>query len=541
MPTKFKRSKRVLDLGALGFITALDLSPQGGNRPTCTYIGGLPYALPPTGQFRFRPPRPLPRGFHYGPHNNPGSYVGSAALCPQPTHLKKPDLSLVDEDCLQLNIWIPSGAKPKDGWPVFFYIHGGWLQFGTANLGPDVVANLMHETPFKAVVVAPAYRLNLFGFLAGRELESEAQNNGETVGNMGFWDQRTALEWVKWNANVLDIDPTKITVAGYSAGAHSTFQQLAHDLDRPEDERCIGRVIMWSNGPGVQAKSLPEHHEQFEELLSRLGIDLKLSGEERLRRLRGLPVQKLVDVQSKMTISEFRALNDSAFISERVHQSINDGTFAQKCKARNIKILNGECSEEWYMYGSWRAPGDSYDKVYTRMVADYPERTVKILMPLYFPNKSLPSEYKDWRDAFGKIYADMQVYALERGFASKLNENGFKAGQDLLRYRVEWRAKCVQLPPEWGVTHSSDIAIWFWGYGWGHGLTKKEKKMLAPLNSIFASFVNFEDVQWSVKDPRKQLYLDSKGRLDMTDDTRFDHGVKLWQALTTEQSPAAKL
>ena len=480
MSTKFKTSPRTFSLGQLGVITALDLTPHGYDQPVSTYIGGLEYALAPTGEYRFRPPRHLPRDFSYGSATKPGSYVGQTNYCPQPSSALYPDRDGGDEDCLQVNVWIPHGPQPDGGWPVLFWIHGGWLQCGNANMPPTVVANLMHETPFKAIVVMPSYRLNLFGFLASPELEAQARKRGETVGNMGFWDQRMALEWTKRNARSFGGNNSKITVAGNSAGSHSSFQQLAYDLDRPKAEQCIGRVIMFSNGPGVKAKGINEHGKQFNEPLTRLNINLDLTAEEKLKRLQALPTETLVAVQNKMTLSEFRALSDGTFINQQLHQSINNGTLAKKCKARGINILNGECSEEWNMYAAWRTPSDSYDSIYTRLVADYSERVVAKLAPLYFPGKKLPAKYKDWVDAFGKVYADMQVYATERGFANALHENGFTTGKDLLRYRIEWRAKCVQLAPEWGVTHSSDMAIWWWGSGHGKGLPEEEKKMVAP-------------------------------------------------------------
>lgn len=97
-----------------------------------------------------------------------------------------------------------------------------------------------------AIIVMPAYRLNLFGFLASKELQAEAEKHGETVGNMGFWDQRTALEWTSKNIKYFGGDASNITVGGYSAGSHSAFHQLAHELYFvPDDKAIIKRCIMW--------------------------------------------------------------------------------------------------------------------------------------------------------------------------------------------------------------------------------------------------------------------------------------------------------
>jgi carboxylesterase type B len=107
------------------------------------------------------------------------------------------------------------------------------------------------QSAFRAIIVAPAYRLNALGFLCSRELQAEALANEETAGNLGFWDQRLALEFISAHISAFDGDPNNITVGGYSAGSHSSFQQLAHELYYvPDQEAIIKRIIMWSNSPG---------------------------------------------------------------------------------------------------------------------------------------------------------------------------------------------------------------------------------------------------------------------------------------------------
>ena len=70
----------------------------------------------------------------------------------------------------------------------------------------------------QAIVVTPAYRLGVFGFLYGSELERDAESANETTGNHGFWDQRLALEWTRDMAGSLGGNSSNLTIAGYSAG-----------------------------------------------------------------------------------------------------------------------------------------------------------------------------------------------------------------------------------------------------------------------------------------------------------------------------------
>jgi len=111
----------------LGHVEDLTLITVNG-KPALRYFGGLPYALPPIGPYRFRTPRKLLQYYTYGTLSCPGRFTGAAGVCHQPKKRNPPDQSLLTKDCLQLNIWIPTGEVPDGGWPVLFYIHGGYLQ-----------------------------------------------------------------------------------------------------------------------------------------------------------------------------------------------------------------------------------------------------------------------------------------------------------------------------------------------------------------------------------------------------------------------------
>lgn len=529
------KETHIYDAGPLGWIEGVTLTEPSSGRPLSHYFGGLPYALPPTGPYRFRQARPLPDRFRYGTKKSPGRYTRGAATCPQPGFRQAPDESEWDEDCLQLNIHIPAGTPPPSGWPVFFYIHGGFLQWGSCNTTPEALTSLLSETAFRAIIVAPAYRLNALGFLASRELQAEANLLGEPVGNQGFWDQRLALEWTAENISHFHGDPDNVTVGGYSAGSHSTFQQLAHELYFvPDNKAIIKRVIMWSNSPGVQPKSIAEQQTQFDELLARLNISSSASASEKLEGLRKVRPHDLIEATERMNIHEFRATSDGAFISKNSIAHINNGDFAKRMKARGIRLMNGECRDEHNLYRAWRTPQPSYEAVYARLCADYPEQAVKKLMQLHCGSeRHLPRGSNDWQDAFGKLYAAMQVHDLERGFHKALMDGGLIPGKDLLRYRFNWRTKKSfdSIPADWGVTHSTDMSIWFWGEDYANGLTHEEKRILKPWNDAFSAFVKGEDVKWGTVSVKEMLRLREDGKTDVWRDDRWEDGLKVWHAV----------
>nr|AMB48855.1 carboxylesterase [Fusarium camptoceras] len=523
------------DAGRLGHIQGVTLSLQH-KEPLLHYFGGIPYALPPTGEYRFRAPRNLPNEFKYGTVSNPGVFTGGTAICPQPPGRTPQNKTLFNEDCLQLNIWVPAEPVPKEGWPVCVYFHGGFLQVGSANWCPGSLVPLLTESAFKAIMVFPAFRLNAFGFLASEELSEEAKRNGEPSGNMGLWDQRAALEWTYKNISVFGGSPSNITAAGYSAGGFSAFQQLAHELycvPKAEGIGIIRRVVMLSNGPGVTPKALVEHQKQFDEYLAKLGISNDLPSAEKLKMLRSLPFQKLVDFQSDMKIHEFRLLNDGTFLPMDLMLKVDQGDFGKRMKERGIKILSGECKDEHTIYRTWRTPENSYDDVYSRLCAEFPESAARKVMKHYCgPNKSLPSYYQDWKDFFGQIYANLQVHGLQRGLLNGLFLGGLLPGVDLLRYRIDRRLECISetFPVELGVTHSSDVPIWFWGAN-SSGLTKEEKTWLEGWNKGFASFVKGEETAWGPNHYKEMRRWRSDGETDVWIDNKWEEGLDLWNVL----------
>lgn len=399
----------------------------------------------------------------------------------------------------------------------------------------------LSDSPTRCIVVAPAYRLNLFGFLSSPELLQACPDFGV---NLGFWDQRLALQWTWENISYFGGNPSNITLSGYSAGAHSVFHQLAYDLGVPDKKAIVKRALLLSNGPGVQPKSLKESQEQFNEFLAALDISLSLRPSEKLKKLRAMPARALIEACNKIKIHQFRAVTDGTFVRHDLLKELDNGKFAQRLKHRNVKIMMGECSEEHFLYGNWKPPQAGFDNLFHRLQADYPRASVEVLMKHYFPDRRLSNKYKSWGDAFGHIYADVQIHALERGMSNALIRHG--AGDLLYRYRIEWRAQCVdkKIPKKYGPTHTTDLPIWFWGNG--EELTVDEKKVITEaFQTPLSRFLTGEEVQWGTKDSAQIRTLKGDGRVVIEDDERMQEGLDLWTALskveTVRQTRDSKL
>lgn len=395
----------------------------------------------------------------------------------------------------------------------------------------------LSDSPTRCIVVAPAYRLNLFGFLSSPELLEACPDFGV---NLGFWDQRLALQWTWENISYFGGNPSNITISGYSAGAHSVFHQLAYDLGVPDKKAIVKRALMLSNGPGIQPKPLAESQEQFIELLTALSIPLSLAPSEKLARLRAVPARTLLEASTHLPTHQFRAVTDGSFVRPSLLHDLASGSLAQRLTRRGVSIMMGECSQEHFLYGTWKPPAPGYDALSRRLGADYPRAAVQVLMKHYFPERGLPRRFSSWGEAFGKVYADVQIHALQRGMADALCRHG--AGGLLYRYRIEWRAECVdrKVPVKYGATHTTDLPIWFWGNG--DKLTAGEKGIIAEaFQKPLGQFLRGEEVAWGTGSEMQIRTLKEDGRVVIEDDEGLKEGLELWNALGTPQPPRAKL
>ena len=116
-----------LDLQFRGYIEGLTYLDDASH-PQCHFFGGIPYALPPIGDYRFRKPRALPPCYRYGTKINPARFVDGCGVCPQIlTDKLRKSVSACEEDCLQANVWIPAGKAPDGGmWMWYFLLKGGF-------------------------------------------------------------------------------------------------------------------------------------------------------------------------------------------------------------------------------------------------------------------------------------------------------------------------------------------------------------------------------------------------------------------------------
>jgi para-nitrobenzyl esterase len=190
---------------------------------------GIPFAAPPMGELRWRPPEPAA---HWTGTRKADTF---APACMQ-VGVSMPGETppAVSEDCLYLNIWAPSKTA-HEHLPVIVWIYGGGYINGSASM-PLYWGDKLAQRD--VIVVTIAYRLGPLGFLALPELTRESPQHSS--GNYGLLDQIAALQWIQRNIAAFGGDPKCVTIAGQSSGSISVSILMASPLAKGLFQRAIG-------------------------------------------------------------------------------------------------------------------------------------------------------------------------------------------------------------------------------------------------------------------------------------------------------------
>jgi para-nitrobenzyl esterase len=219
--------------------------------PDVRVFKGIPYAAPPTGDQRWRAPKPAPKwdGVRKADTFSPVCMQGNTG----------------NEDCLYLNVW--TGAKAAgEKRAVMVWIYGGGYYTGS---GSQAMYDGEALAKKGAVIVTINYRLGEFGFFSYPELTTESDRRG--AGNFGVMDSIAALQWVQRNISAFGGDPKRVTVFGESAGAGLIANLLTTPQSRGLFERVIGESSAWSTVTVSPLPTLAEAEAKGEKIAQSLG------------------------------------------------------------------------------------------------------------------------------------------------------------------------------------------------------------------------------------------------------------------------------
>jgi para-nitrobenzyl esterase len=263
------------------------------------YFLGIPYAAPPVGPLRWKPPQP-PRPWtgvrpavKFGPRAMQGHIYDDMVF-----RDKGPS-----EDCLYLNVWAPANASSAR-LPVMVWIHGGGYIAGASSEPRQDGTNLCK---LGVIVVSMNYRMGVFGFFAHPELAAESPQ--KATGNYGLLDQVAALQWVKQNIAAFGGDPDNVTIFGESAGSYSVCALMASPLTQGLFNRAIGEsgALFSKIHPPATAIEAERNGLKF--------ADTNF-GTTKLAKLRNLSAKQLLRAATKAPHDSFRPDIDGYFLPE---------------------------------------------------------------------------------------------------------------------------------------------------------------------------------------------------------------------------------
>jgi para-nitrobenzyl esterase len=274
-----------------------------GGDGTVRIFLGIPYAAPPAGGLRWRPPQPSLKwdGVRKADSFCPACMQIQAHSHPPWTEEFMSQDSL-SEDCLFLNIWTPASTT-ADKLPVLVYIYGGGFSEGS---GSVKVYNGEQLAKKGIIVVTINYRLGILGFLAHPELTAESPDSAS--GNYALLDQIAALKWVRNNITAFGGDPSRVTIAGQSAGAMSVNMLIVSPLAKglfhraiAESGSSLGRMTMQS------LKDVEAAGVKF----------MESKGAKSIADLRAMRYEQLIAVPESQTPVRFFSSNiDGYFLNE---------------------------------------------------------------------------------------------------------------------------------------------------------------------------------------------------------------------------------
>ena len=282
---------------------------------------GIPYAEPPVGPLRWKPPQPATKWHGVRTATSFGNRcIQSGGYA---------DMIFRDagesEDCLTLNVWTPLHAKPGK-LPVMVWIFGGGFVVGGTSEARQDGEHLAHKG---VLVVSMNYRLGIFGFFAHRELAGESPQHA--AGNYGLLDQTAALQWVHRNIAAFGGDPQNVTIFGESAGSSAVSALVASPLAQGLFAHAIGESGGAFSRAGQDFPALAESETRDGEFAQ------AAFGTTSLSALRALSADELVKAATSKQpgIPRFGPNIDGLFLPESVPSIYAEG------KQAHVPLLAG--------------------------------------------------------------------------------------------------------------------------------------------------------------------------------------------------------
>ncbi len=421
---------------------------------------GIPYAAPPVGSLRWKPPQPMAawsgvrKADHFGPRCMQRPLFGDMVF-------RSDGMS---EDCLYLNVWRPAHSAGKK-LPVLVYFYGGGFVAGDGSESRYDGASLARRG---IVTVTVNYRLDVFGFLALPALADESPQHA--TGNYGLLDQAAALRWVHQNIAAFGGNPAKVTIGGESAGSMSVSALIASPLSKGLMQQAIGESgsVLGNLKPRPLAQTEKEG-EAFEQHV----------GAHSLADLRAMNANVLIKACGDKGVAEFSPTIDGYFLPRSPEAIYQAGEQA------HIPLLVGSNSQEDYYADLFngRAPTPAnYRAVLEKQFGAHAAEALKL-----YPGNTA-AEVK----TSGTALAGDQFIAFATGRWMQLQR---QTGHAPVYYYYFDQARPAKRDgsagPDSGAVHSSEIEFALGNLSGNHvfAWTATDRKVSATMEGYWANFI----------------------------------------------------
>ena len=405
---------------------------EGKNDGAVHAFLGIPYAAPPVGDLRWKPPvaaaswTGVRKATEFGNHCMQGKVYG--------------DMNFRDaggsEDCLTLNVWVPAKASGKK-LPVMVWIYGGGFVAGTTSEARQEGTHLAQQG---VIVVSMNYRLGVFGFFVHPELAKESGHNA--AGNYGLLDQTAALRWVHENIAAFGGDPGNVTIFGESAGSFSVSAQMASPLAKGLFQKAIGESGGAFYSGGLSFDPLAVREEKDVKLVStKLGVST-------LAELRAIPAQKLLDAFAPPQSHgfDFEPDVDGYFLPEPVPAIFAAG------KQNDVPLLAGWNHDEGSFEIAFSPQKPTAESLKAMAQKEFGDKAAEFLK--LYPSDTPEQTLRSAEDFAGDRFIAFSTWAW-------LEAQAKTGKQPVYRYRFDLGPPADPKGPQLGAFHSAEIEYVF--------------------------------------------------------------------------------
>ncbi|KAG0286920.1 hypothetical protein BGZ96_009078 [Linnemannia gamsii] len=441
-----------------------------------------------------------------------------------------------EQDSLNMNIYVPlsvlkEGVEPV---PVMAWVHGGAFRNGSNCIPTFDARNFVArsvELNQPVIVVAPNYRLTVFGFLASKELQQEMEeyvrqsptpipDYDQSIGNWGLQDQKLAFDWVRENISALGGNGRNVTAWGESAGSFS----IHYHMLIPAHYGLFHHAIMQSGVVGTTSVKTVELEGQaiFDKLVEALNIPADLDGLEKVKRLRAVSMDDMTNAtDNSFPIAAYGPYHDGGKIIPSTMPTHTLSTLPSSYDP-NIKSI---------MIGSNRDEGSAFAVSFEAKLSAYPDIVkhfvpIPDLVPLFQTAYGVPQSDAEVRTLLDECIGDMLFqYPIEQVVETLLEIRKTRGAGDLqlVRYHYNVELNRVQeLFPGLKSLHAGELPIIFGPPFSKLVLTELEMRLSSEIQRHWISFAYQKPI---TKDDKGQVAdVDKNEAIVWTKDHRVEVG-----------------